>query len=65
MKLHGCEADRFYPLSAEVKKTWSYTSAVLYNGAITISVHVCFTPNVVSLGSRPNYVSVKYYDHYR
>jgi len=59
MKGHGCEDYHFHPLRAEVKNTSSYTSAVLQSAAITISLHACFTCNVVSLGSKPNCVSVK------
>jgi hypothetical protein len=65
MKVHGCVADHFHPLSAEVKNNWSYTSVLFYSAAITISLHACFTCNVVSLGSRPNCVSIKCNDDYQ
>jgi len=53
MKGLAYEADHFHPLGAEVKNTWSHTSALVHNAAFTISLHACFTCNAVSLGSRP------------
>jgi hypothetical protein len=53
MKGHEFETD-LSQISVEVKKTWIYTSAVLYIGAITTSFQVCVTFNLVSSDLRPN-----------
>jgi hypothetical protein len=52
MKIHGCEAAHFHLLVLRLR-----TSGVI--------PPLCYTCNVVSLGSRPNCVSVKINDDYQ